>query len=133
MLWNWIKIFLILNTCPTYTTAQLLKVNWLNCHSKLIFLSQLMFLKKKDVKKIRWFLMSQFIITLKFQLWRYQQFCWWGLFGLFRTQDHTKAVFFNLGSVKILILALLCVSRFRQSLNNVSKVPRLKKGWKALH
>jgi len=33
----------------------------------------------------------------------------------------------SLGSVKILKLALFWVSRFRQMLNNVSKVPRLKK------
>jgi hypothetical protein len=49
------------------------------------------------------------------------------------------AVFFNLGfanslqgSVRILKLALFLVSRFRQKLNNIAKVPRLEKGWKAL-
>jgi len=55
------------------------------------------------------------------------------------------AVFFNLGSaeptgsanslqgsVRILKLALFLVSRFRQKLNNVLKVPRHEKGWKAL-
>jgi len=54
-------------------------------------------------------------------------------------------VFFNLGSAKptgsenslqasmrILKLAPFLVSKFRQKFNNVSKVPRLEKGWKAL-
>ncbi len=36
------------------------------------------------------------------------------------------------GSVRILKLALFLVSRSRQKFNNVSKVPRLEKGWKAL-
>jgi len=57
-----------------------------------------------------------------------------------------RAVFFNLGSaeptgsakflqgfVRILKLALFLVSWFRQKFNNVSKVPRLEKGLKALH
>jgi len=45
----------------------------------------------------------------------------------------------NLGSanslmspLRILKLAIFCVSRFCQMLNNVSKVPRLGKGWKTL-
>jgi len=55
------------------------------------------------------------------------------------------AVFFNLGSseptgsanflqgsARILKLTLILLSRFRQKFNNVSKVPRLEKGWKAL-
>jgi hypothetical protein len=69
----------------------------------------------------------------------------------FRSWRHTKhchistAVFFNLGSakptgstnylqgsVRILKLALFLVSKFRQKFNNVSKIPRLEKGWKAL-
>jgi hypothetical protein len=36
------------------------------------------------------------------------------------------------GSSRILKLALFLVSRFLQKLNNVLKVPRLEKGWKAL-
>jgi len=56
------------------------------------------------------------------------------------TRHHlSKAVFFNLGSanslqgsMRILKLALFLVSWFRQKFNNVSKVPRHEKGWKAL-
>ncbi len=44
---------------------------------------------------------------------------------------HSWAVFCNLGSVKNLYLALFLASWFRQPLfKNVSKVPRLEKGWK---
>jgi len=49
------------------------------------------------------------------------------------------AVFFNLGSasselgsLRILKLALFWVSRLHQTLNNFWKVPRLEKGWKTL-
>ncbi len=67
----------------------------------------------------------------------FEQSVGWFLFS--ETSDYLTPVFFNLGSansllgsLRILKSALFWLSRFRHMLNNVSKIPRIKKGWKTL-